>query len=416
MQNIGVIKTTKFKNNAISLVVPVSLSENITGYNVLAQLMKRGTKNYGSSSEISRYLQDLYGAVFDIALNKVGEKLFVIFYIGFLDNRFTLYKEDLWDKAIAFLNEIIYAPAFIEDDFDEDILAQELENHRMYVESVYDDKGHYSMGRVMEMGLMDSVRHPEYGYIKDLEGLTKDVLIELWEALKKKPAFCYASGNITKEEKVQEKLSTLAILNEGEQEEALKSLGERSYNRAAGEVYETMKVQQGKMSLLYNANASVFQDNYFALVLFNSIFGGGAHSKLFNEVREKHSLAYSIYSTFDKFSGVMTIGAGVDYRNFEKVKNLIDEELQKMRQGIFTDQEVSAARTKIKSSLRSMEDSMFSMSSYLTALRVFGISYTVEDVMKGIDGVTKEEIIAVAGGIEYIAGHYLQGEVQNDND
>lgn len=416
MQNIGVIKTTKFKNNAISLVVPVSLSENITGYNVLAQLMKRGTKNYGSSSEISRYLQDLYGAVFDIALNKVGEKLFVIFYIGFLDNRFTLYKEDLWDKAIAFLNEIIYAPAFIEDDFDEDILAQELENHRMYVESVYDDKGHYSMGRVMEMGLMDSVRHPEYGYIKDLEGLTKDVLIELWEALKKKPAFCYASGNITKEEEVQEKLSTLAILNEGEQKEALKSLGERSYNRAAGEVYETMKVQQGKMSLLYNANASVFQDNYFALVLFNSIFGGGAHSKLFNEVREKHSLAYSIYSTFDKFSGVMTIGAGVDYRNFEKVKNLIDEELQKMRQGIFTDQEVSAARTKIKSSLRSMEDSMFSMSSYLTALRVFGISYTVEDVMKGIDGVTKEEIIAVAGGIEYIAGHYLQGEVQNDND
>lgn len=416
MQNIGVIKTTKFKNNAISLVVPVSLSENITGYNVLAQLMKRGTKNYGSSSEISRYLQELYGAVFDIALNKVGEKLFVIFYIGFLDNRFTLYKEDLWDKAIAFLNEIIYAPAFIEDDFDEDILAQELENHRMYVESVYDDKGHYSMSRVMEMGLMDSVRHPEYGYIKDLEGLTKDVLIELWEALKKKPAFCYASGNITKEEEVQEKLSTLAILREGEQKEALKGLGERSFNRAAGEVYETMKVQQGKMSLLYNANASVFQDNYFALVLFNSIFGGGAHSKLFNEVREKHSLAYSIYSTFDKFSGVMTIGAGVDYRNFEKVKNLIDEELQKMRQGIFTDQEVSAARTKIKSSLRSMEDSMFSMSSYLTALRVFGISYTVEDVMKGIDGVTKEEIIAVAGGIEYIAGHYLQGEVQNDND
>lgn len=416
MQNIGVIKTTKFKNNAISLVVPVSLSENITGYNVLAQLMKRGTKNYGSSSEISRYLQELYGAVFDIALNKVGEKLFVIFYIGFLDNRFTLYKEDLWDKAIAFLNEIIYAPAFIEDDFDEDILDQELENHRMYVESVYDDKGHYSMSRVMEMGLMDSVRHPEYGYIKDLEGLTKDVLIELWEALKKKPAFCYASGNITKEEEVQEKLSTLAILREGEQKEALKGLGERSFNRAAGEVYETMKVQQGKMSLLYNANASVFQDNYFALVLFNSIFGGGAHSKLFNEVREKHSLAYSIYSTFDKFSGVMTIGAGVDYRNFEKVKNLIDEELQKMRQGIFTDQEVSAARTKIKSSLRSMEDSMFSMSSYLTALRVFGISYTVEDVMKGIDGVTKEEIIAVAGGIEYIAGHYLQGEVQNDND
>ena len=66
MKNIGIIKTDKFKNNAISLVIPVGLEENVTGYNVMAQLMKRGTKAFSSSSAIARYLQELYGSVFDI--------------------------------------------------------------------------------------------------------------------------------------------------------------------------------------------------------------------------------------------------------------------------------------------------------------------------------------------------------------
>ena len=254
MQNIGIIKATKFKNNAISLVVPVSLEENVTGFNVLAQVLKRGTRSLGTSSEIARYLQEMYGANFDIGLNKIGNKLFIIFYVSFLDNRFTLYKEDLWDKAIHLLNEIIYHPILKEPDFDEELIEQEILNHRLYIESIYDDKGHYSMGRVIENGLRDSYRIPEYGNIEELEKIDKDVLISLLEELHNKQAFCYATGNITDEDEVTEKLSSLRILSNQLVSDNLKSPGERDFNRETGEVYEKMKINQGKMSLLFNMN------------------------------------------------------------------------------------------------------------------------------------------------------------------
>lgn len=413
MDNIGIIKTLKFKNNAISLVVPVSLTENVTGYNVLAQVLKRGTKSFHSSSEIARYLQDMYGANFDIMLSKIGNKLFVIFYVSFMDNRFTLYKEDLWDKAIHLLDELIYHPLLKEEDFDDEIIAQEILNHRLYIESIYDDKGHYSMNRVMELGLNDSYRIPEYGTIEELDGIDREALIGLWENLKEKEAFCYASGNIRSEEEILEKVSSLKILGNSKNGHELTSLEERSFNRECGEVFEQMKINQGKMSLLYNTNNSIFNGDYFALVLFNSIFGGGAHSKLFNEVREKHSLAYSIYSSFDKFAGVLTIGAGTDFKNFRIARALIDEELDKMRNGEFSKEDIEVARTKVISSLDAMSDSIFNTSNYLIALRVFGIDYTINQVIEELKKVTKERIMKVAADLEFICAHYLEEEAKD---
>lgn len=415
MDNVGIIKTDKFKNNAISLVIPVELNENVTGYNVLAQLMKRGTKAFSSSSEIARYLQELYGAVFDTGLHKVGEKLFVIFYISFLDNRFTLYKEDLWDKAVFLLEEVLYHPLFTKEDFPLEIIAQEIENHRLYIESVYDDKSHYSMNRVMEIGLADDYRIPEYGSLEELANLTHNHLVALWQSLLNKKAYCYATGNITDEEEVLKKLTSLRILKEGNEDREGVLYGRRRFNEEAGIVLEPMKINQGKMSLLYHTHTTIFDGNYFALALFNSIFGGGAHSKLFNDVREKHSMAYSIYSSFDKFAGVMTIGAGVDFTKFDRAKELIDEELIKMKMGDFSESDIEIARVKMISTLHSMEDSMYNTSNYLIALRVFGIPYSVGDVIEGLQKVTKEEIIEAANKIEFICAHYLGGEVQEDD-
>lgn len=414
MNNIGIIKTDKFKNNAISLVIPVGLDEHVTGYNVLTQLMKRGTKAFSSSSAISRYLQELYGAVFDIGLHKVGEKLFVIFYVSFLDNRFTLYKEDLWDKAIFLLEEVLYHPLFPREDFSKEIIRQEIDNHRMYIESIYDDKGHYSMNRVMEIGILDNYRIPEHGTLEELDQLTVEDLKKLWERLLEKTAFCYATGNIEEESKILQKLSTLRILKNHSEITSEEFYGTRTFIERTETVREPMKINQGKMSLLYKTSTTIFNGDYFALALFNSIFGGGAHSKLFNEVREKNSMAYSIYSSFDKFAGVMTIGAGVDFKKFDKAKELVDEELQKMREGIFSDEEMETARIKMISTLHSMEDSMYNTSNYLIALRVFGIPYTVNDVIDGIRKVTREQVIEAARKVEFVCAHYLGGEESID--
>ena len=51
MSNIEIIQTSKFKNNTISLVIPVEMDDSVTGYNVLTEVLKRGTKSFKTSSE-----------------------------------------------------------------------------------------------------------------------------------------------------------------------------------------------------------------------------------------------------------------------------------------------------------------------------------------------------------------------------
>jgi predicted Zn-dependent peptidase len=415
MEKIELFKSRKFKNNAISFIIPVDLDEDVTGYNVLAQVLKRGTETFRTSSEITRYLQDMYGSFFDIAISKKGQKLFLIFYCSFLDNRFTLYGEDLWEKAVFLIKDVLYRPLLDGGKFPADIVSQEILNHRLYIESQYDDKGHYSVIKVVEQGLHDSYRKPEFGSIAELDLLDVDALMALWEDLKNKPVYIYASGNIEDEERTRTLLGTI-VERSGDVEAVPYVHQAPDINFAIPKVMEPMKINQGKMSLLYSTGTSVFEGDYFALVVMNSIYGGGAHSKLFNEVREKHSLCYYVYSTFDKFKGIMTISSGVDFKNFDRARELIELEMEKMKTGDFTDEEITSSKTKLISSLRSMADSMFNTMDYVSSLRVFGISYGIEDVIRGIEDVTRDRIMESAKNLRFITSHYLTKDEEVEKD
>ena len=56
-------------------------------------------------------------------------------------------------------------------------------------------------------------------------------------------------------------------------------------------------------------------EDYEASVLFASVLGGGANSKLFNEIREEKSLSYYIYAKLDKFKSIMLIASGINTTN-----------------------------------------------------------------------------------------------------
>ena len=413
---IGFYKSRKFKNNAISVIIPVGMGENVTGYNVLSQVLKRGTERFATSSEISRYLQDMYGSFFDIIIGKRGDKLFLTFYISFLDNRFTLYGEDLWEKAVELVKEVIYRPRLVDGRFQSDIVSQEIEDQKLYIQSQYDDKGHYNSIKVMEQGLLDSYSKPEFGTMEELAALDGEVLLELWKDLRSREAYIQAAGNIEDESRVSELLSGIFDEANGglRAGRGLHDHVEPVFVKDLPKVEESMKINQGKMSLLYSTNTDIFRGDYFSLAVMNSIFGGGAHSKLFNEVREKHSLCYYVYSTFDKFKGVMTISSGVDFKNFDKARELIELELEKMKSGDFTDEEIAMSKTRLKATLVSMEDSMYNTMEYISSLRVYGIGYTVEDVIKSIEEVDRDRIMAVAGKLEFITSHYLVKEEESD--
>lgn len=389
MDNITFLETSKFKTNAISLIIPLELNEYTTDYNLLTGVLKRGCNKFKSTKEIWTYLQEMYGGAFDIFISKKGERLMMNFYFSFLDKQYTMNNEDLWKKAIDFLYEIIHETLSQGDRFNDAYFEQEKENLRILINSRIDDKDNYVVERVEELcteGEPYSIY--KYGNLERLNIIENNSLFKLWEDIKKNTYMCsFIQGNFDKVQIIDElnrfpMLSNLKT-NTNNSDYSLKELKV---------VEDSMKVNQGKLALCYRTNATLMNGDYFALAVMNSVLGGGTHSKLFNEVREKHSLAYYSYSFIDKFKGLLTITSGVDTKNFEKAKEIIFKQVESVKNGLVSEQEIISAKRKLINDLRNLQDSQYSIIDYLSALKIYDVTYSIQDIIDNIDKVNIERV------------------------
>ncbi|HCW05627.1 MAG TPA: hypothetical protein DGK91_14590 [Clostridium sp.] len=406
MDNINIIKSEKFKNNAISLVIPLELDDRVTEYNLIAALLKRGTKNYPSSKAIWEHLQNLYGAVFDIVVTKKGEKLFLNFYIQCINDIYALEGEALLKEALDFLYEVVNNPLVSEKGFDESYFETEKENLKVLINSRMDNKDSYALERVQEIiteGEPYSIY--KYGDIERLQAIKNKDLPSLWQEIyNNSPRFLFACGNID-EKALGDKVSLLSN-NTGKEI----SIPKTSFKGEVKEIKEVMDVNQGKLCLGYRTNTTIFNGDYFGLSVMNSILGGGTHSKLFNEVREKNSLAYYSYSFIEKFKGLLIVSCGIDSSNYEKATTICKSQMEAIKAGKISKEEINSAKKKLISDLRTITDSQYSFMDYISTLRAYGIEYKIEDILSELDKVDIDRVVQCANTIELNAVYFMTKE------
>ncbi|WP_163194821.1 EF-P 5-aminopentanol modification-associated protein YfmF [Clostridium thermarum] len=403
MDNINIIQSDKFKNNAISLVIPLDLDDKVTIYNLLAALLKRGSRKYPTTKAIWEHLQDLYGAVFDIVVTKKGEKLFLNFYIQCIDDSFALKGEKLLEQALDFLDEIVNNPLMSEGGFEQSYFETEKENLKVLINSRLDNKDSYALERMEEI-LTEGEPYSiyKYGNIERLEVIKNIDLPKIWEDIRSKSnSLLLACGNIEKES-IKNRANNL--IKNTCKEVVVPST---AFKSGIKEVVETMEVNQSKLCLGCRTNTTIFNGDYFAFSVMNSILGGGTHSKLFNEVREKNSLAYYSYSFIEKFKGLLIIACGIDHNNYEKAKNICIEQINAIKNGNISSEELYSAKKKLISDLRTITDSQYSLMDYISALRAYGIQYNLEDVIAGLEKVDIERVIECAKTIELNAVYFM---------
>jgi len=403
MDNINIIKSEKFKNNAISLVIPLDLDNRVTEYNLIAALLKRGTMKYPTSKAIWEHLQNLYGAVFDIVVSKKGEKLFLNFYIQCINDTYALEGEPLLKEALDFLYEVVNNPLVTEKGFDESYFEIEKDNLRDLINSRKDNKDSYALDRILEIiteGEPYSIY--KYGDVEKLNAIKNEDLPSLWkEIYNNNPRFLFACGNI--EGKALGDKVALLSNNAGKDI----SIPKTSFKNEVKEVKELMDVNQGKLCLGYRTNVSIFNGDYFALTVMNSILGGGTHSKLFNEVREKNSLAYYSYSFIEKFKGLLVISCGIDSSNYEKATTICKTQMEEVKSGNISKEEINSAKKKLISDLRTITDSQYSYMDYISALRAYGIQYNIEDIIRELEKVDIDRVVQCANTMELNGVYFM---------
>ena len=404
------IKTEKFKTNLIAIFLSMPITrEEVTKNSLISAVLRRGCMKMPTSVDISKTLEEMYGSTFDNGIDKTGDNQ--IFYIETInDNYITQNSENILKNGMEKLLEIVFNPLVKDGKFNEEYVKQEKENIKRIIEGKTDNKAMYATERcIEEMYKNEPFGLYKYGYVEDLKDIDAK---KLYEYYKKMISICkidiFVSGNI--DSKVEE------ILVENENIKKLQGRTSqvkfeipKKEKVKEQEIVEQMDVTQGKIVIGMDLTQENAEQKYDAIV-YNAILGGTANSKMFQEVREKASLAYSAGSTYLRYKGNILIKCGIEIKNYEKTLEIIRKQLEDMRNGKFSDEDIENAKKSIISGIRSIDDEQDTEITYFFGQELTGEKTLTEEYIRNIEKVTKEGIIKIANSLQINTIYFLKNK------
>ncbi|WLR43485.1 pitrilysin family protein [Bacillus carboniphilus] len=400
------VKTTKFKTNAITLKFKAPLKEETSTLRaLLPHVLQRGTKSHPNSMSLRKYLDDLYGAALNVDLAKKGEEHIISIRLDIPNEKFLSDKTPLLSKGIELLAEFVEKR---EHPFDEAVVEQEKANLKQRITAVYDDKMRYANLRlVQEMCEGEPYALHVNGELDRVDQIQSEQLFSYYnKVISEDKIDLFVVGDID-EYTVNETVDRSFHLKTTPKEREVKQTATNIVE--VNEVVEEQDVSQGKLNIGFRTNVSYGSDQYFALQLFNGIFGGFSHSKLFRNVREKESLAYYAASRVESHKGLLMVMSGIDVGNFNKAVTIIKEQFKEMQAGNFSDEEISQTKAVIKNQLLETIDTSFGMVELLYHNVIAGTDRSFQQLIEGIDRVDKNDIEKVASQIQLDTIYFLKG-------
>lgn len=393
------LQSNKFKTNLCALFITVPLTkENCTKNALITSVLRRGTQNYKTQEEIAKRLEDLYGAGFNCGVDKLGEYHVLKFYLETLENTYTLNNENLLQDGINLLLDIVFNPLTQNDGFNKTYVEQEKINLKKLIESRKDNKALYAKERCLEnMFIGESYGLYKYGTVEDLAKLNEKNLYEYYkELIKNCKIDLYITGN---------NIDNISIPDIPSKElEKIENIHIAPI--IPNKINEVQDVTQGKLIIGLNANSL----NKAAVSMYNTILGGGANSKLFQNVREKASLAYSAGSSYIRRKNTILIQTGIEIENYDKTLEIIEKQLIDMKNGNISDEEFNSAKELIVSSIELIEESKEDMITFYFDQNLFEENLNVTEYKEMIKKVTKEDVIEVAQKIKEDTIYFLTND------
>lgn len=405
------IKSDKFKTNTLTVYFCRPLcKEEVTANALIAQVLKRACKEYPTTGKLEQRLEELYGTELESGVQKKGDIQTLYFRFDFASEKFIPNGKGgktIFDSVLQIARQII----FEQTAFNGDYVEQEKENLKKQILALINDKRDYAQMRCVEiMCEGEPYGLSEHGNINDVDFLNKDALYTHYtEKLLKGSVDIFITGNID---------ISHAVDAVGEMTSKLTPSGANlrtvTVNDVANKkIIENEDISQAKLSMGFRTKIAPSHEQYIPLMMYNAILGGGAYSKLFNNVREKLSLAYYTYSRLDKFKGIMLVNSGIDPKNFQVAFDEIMAQDYAIKRGDFTEEEFTSAMLGTVNSIKSMEDSPKMVQDYFLGQILCGRVEGLHRLAEQIEAVTREQVIDAARGVELDTCYLLAKKEEN---
>lgn len=410
--NLHLIKTNKFKTNLLSIFLSTPLNkETVTQNALIPAILRRGTNNLKTQEEISKALEEMYGASFDCGVDKIGDNQIIKFYLETINNAYTEQNEDNLKDAINIILDIVFNPLVKDNSFDRAYLENEKNNLKQVIEGRKDSKATYALERcIEEMYKENSYALYKYGKVEDLDNINEKNLYERYVSLINNCKIdIFISGDISEEIK-EEIINNEHIqkLNERKPQYITNNKDARQKQEKHEEtVEESMDVTQGKLILGLDILNEQDNDKYIALV-YNAILGGTPNSKMFQNVREKNSLAYTASSSYIRQKANVFIKCGIEIENFKKALEIIKEQIEDMKKGEFTGEDIKQAKTNIISTIKFIPEEQDTELIYYFSQELSGYEMDYDEYIEKVNNITKEDIVNLANKIQINTIYFLK--------
>lgn len=403
------INTTKFKTNLFAIFITTPLTRaNITKNALISAVLRRGTNNITSQDLISKELENMYGASFDCGVDKSADNQVLKFYIESVNDEFLPENYNLSEKSLNLLTDIVFNPLVENGGFKKEYVDVEKNTLKQIIEGKIDNKSKYALDRCIEEMYKDKPYGLyKYGYIEDLDKINE---VDLYKYYKDLISECkidiFVSGfNIDNlhEDKIlgnvtPRKANYITITN---------NFINNKINEPK-DVVEKMDITQGKLMIGIDVLELNKQDKASAS-MYTVILGGGANSKLFQNVREKASLAYTAGASYIKSKNNIIIRCGIEINNYQKALDIIKDQLRQMRDGEFSEDDINSAKQLMLASYKSISETQDGEINFCFSQELSDDTASIEELIKDVESVTKEQILKIAEKIQMNTIYFLTG-------
>ena len=414
------LRSDKFKTACMSINLLTQLKRETAAMNALIPaVLRRGTTRYPDMEQLSKRLDELYGAAIEPVVRRVGEVHCLGFFASFPEPAFLPGGVALLGEMSSLMAEMLLSPVTRGGLLLPQYVDSEKEKLLDLIRSRVNDKRSYAVQRCLEeMCCYEDYAVSRFGDIPECEAIHYKKLSRYYrELLRKSPVELFYCGRAKLEEVEEALCDALAGMPRGEIDYDIGTEIRMNAVEAEPRYHEEhMDVTQGKLVLGFRLGECMEEPDRAAIHVFNAVYGSGATSKLFLNVREKLQLCYYASSAVVLRKGLMLVSSGISFENLEAARAEILAQLDAVKNGEISDDELLWAKRSVASDLRSTLDSQGELEGYWLSQAVDGADYGPAELAELAENVTKEDVIAIAKSVELDMVYFLCGNDEEEED
>nr|WP_304952640.1 pitrilysin family protein [Streptococcus ruminantium] len=407
--NLHFIETDQFTTNRIRLRFAAEMNEEtVAGRVLVANILEMGNQDFQTSRSLRSRLAELYGAHFSTSVAKRGRVHCVDLTISYVNPNYLPDNEDITSGILDFLYSCLFKPLQKGNGFDEKVFDVEKRNLISLLEAEIEDNFYHADVEISKLFYKDpALQISKVGRIDLVEKETPESTFKIYRnMLRMDKIDIFVLGQVD-QQLVQERLEKFGF---NYRNPKLELEYHQEYSNITREKIERKQARQSILELAYHLPVVYNDVNFPALVVFNGLFGGFSHSKLFMNVREKESLAYTIGSQLMIFSGLMKVYAGINRGDRLRAMKLISKQLLDLKCGKFTEEELALTKNMLIYSATLAQDGQNNLIEQLynqVSLENRGLNWS--EWIEAIKSVSIDDVIRVGQMVNLQAVYFMEG-------